>query len=107
MKDLPQFKPQDRKQVEIFITRVLTLPGGDLTHLSELITYPDGHFRAIFNPSYFVLPAGQPEPSKSQWNSLKKKVKRHDSRAFVFKEHGTVPCNGAKCYYLDFGFFAE
>lgn len=107
MKDLPQFKPQDRKQVETFIARVLTLPGGDLTHLNELIAYPDGHFRAVFNPSYFVLPEGQHEPSKSQWNSLKKRVKRHDSRAFVFKEHGTVPCNGKKCFYLDFGFFAE
>ena len=50
------------------------------------------------------------EPSKSQWSTLKKQLKRRDHQIFVFKEYGTVPCNAetdATCLYLDFGFFLD
>lgn len=107
MSDLPDFQSRPRDQVYTFISRILTLPGGNQTHLHELMGYGDGHYRAVFSPSYFVLPEGQTQPSKSQWSSLKKRIKRHDSRAFIFKEHGEMPVNGQRFCYIDFGFFME
>jgi hypothetical protein len=72
-----------------------------------LVEYPDGHYRALFDPALFVLPAGQSAPSKSQWNNLKKRMKRHEPLVFVFKEHGEATGgDGSQCYYVDFGFFA-
>ncbi len=112
MKELPRFKARNREAVLDFIAEVLTnRQRPDQTCLVELVAYRDGHYRAIFDPAYFVLLEGQQQPSKSQWNSLKKKMKRRDRRVFIFKEHGEVPCprdhgGAGRCYYLDFGFFA-
>ncbi len=109
MSTLPKFRKMRRDDVEAFINALLTqkheLPPRQ--YLRQLIEYDDKHFRAIFEPSYFMLAEGQSEPSKSQWNNLKKKIKRHDSRIFLFKEHGTIQVAGEKLYYLDFGFFLE
>jgi hypothetical protein len=108
MSDLPEFRARPRQQVESFARVVFNNePGRNTTHLFQLIDYPDGHYRAIFKPSYFILPEGQTVPSKSQWSSLKKKMKRHDHQVFVFKAYGEVPCGQERCYYLDFGFFAH
>ena len=77
----------------------------------QVITYDDNHFRAIFRKDYFALAEGQTEPSRSQWNTLKKHMKRLDNDVFVFKNYGEAPCGanvrepGATCYYVDFGFF--
>lgn len=77
-----------------------------VTQLVDLIAYEDGHYRAIFKPDYFVLTGDA--PTKSQWNTLKKHLKRIDDQVFIFKEHGDVPCgDGERCYYLDFGFFSQ
>jgi hypothetical protein len=54
-----------------------------------------------------VLADGATEPSKSQWNSLKKRFKRAAPYVFMFKEHGAAECEGGACYYLDFGFFED
>lgn len=104
MKDLPRFKVLPREVVLKVISPVLTQ--GLTSALRDLIEYPDGHYRVIFDPAYFVLQVGQSEPSKSQWNTLKKKLKRHDPRVFVFKEHDAITHDGQRCYFLDFGFFA-
>ncbi len=111
MTSLPEFQPRPREVVISLLQEIFSHDGDRRhTHFHRIEVYPDGHFRAIFRPSYFILPEGQHEPSKSQWNTLKKKLKRHAPRLFVFKEHGEVPCDGAagdRCYYVDIGFFAH
>lgn len=116
MKALPTFKPRPHAYVHDFISRVLVNSQvSEDTHLRDLVTYPEGYYRAIFAPTYFVLAEATTEPTKSQWNTLKKRVKRLNPGVFVFKEYGIIPCNAAApagqpddyCLYLDFGFFAH
>ncbi|HLA45770.1 MAG TPA: hypothetical protein VJZ27_20145 [Aggregatilineales bacterium] len=112
MKDLPDFVPRSFDQVQVFIERVLTgHETPDETCLVNLIVYDDFHFRALFQKRYF----NADPPSKSQWNTLKKKLKRFDRQVFVFKDHGEAGCESGEapvsspeqsCYYLDFGFLA-
>lgn len=91
--------------VQRFAKRAFTHPGSEgHSHLLRLIPHDDGYYRALFAPAYFILSEGQTEPSKSQWNTLKKKLKRLDKQAFVFKEHGETQHEGEQAYYLDFGF---
>jgi hypothetical protein len=104
MSDLPRFQKRSQQAVQDYIGRVLN--HGDRpedTTLQELIAYEDGHFRAIFRREYFALQEGHTEPTKSQWNTLKKRMKRMDRRVFVFKEHGI----SGDDLYVDFGFFAD
>lgn len=104
MKDLPRFRKRSREKTLALISEVLTNRQVDATvsQLERLEEFESGYFRAIFRRSYFVLPEGQTEPSKSQWSGLKKKLKRHEPTVFVFKEHGEVAPGGS--FYLDFGF---
>lgn len=102
---LPKFKVRALEKVRELLEEVFTFK--DVCYLRELIPFEDGHYRAVFDPAFFVLAAGQVEPSKSQWNTLKKKLKRRDEKVFVFKEHGEIVEGDARLYYLDFGFFAE
>lgn len=110
---LPEFQKHPREATIAFAKEIFST-GGTVhgSHFVRLIEYGDGHYRAVFRPSYFILPEGQHQPSKSQWNSLKKKIKRHNPRVFIFKEHGEIPCGTGdsqdeRCYYVDFGFFAH
>ncbi len=98
MKDLPRFTPYRRDYVESLIKRVLSK--GEEDFFYSLTEYDDGHYRAEFETAYF----GDTPPSKSQWNTLKKRLKRHNEKIFVFKEQGETPEGKL---YLDFGFFAE
>ncbi len=104
MKPLPNFIPQDRHYVEELLGRILSHTNDDdETFLIELIQYEDHHFRVIFSTEYFQRDTPKNEllsPTKSQWNTLKKKLKRHDRRIFVFKEHGLIGQHA----FLDFGF---
>src|SRR4051812_37069846 len=106
MKDLPKFKAQKNEDVIEFITRVFTHPNKpEESYFRRLIEYEDGHYGAEFNLSYFI---STDVPTKSQWNSLKKKLRRHDKKTFVFKEHCIVPCdNTVSCGLIEFGFFAH
>jgi hypothetical protein len=105
MKELPEFKTQRREFVTEFLRQVFTHPNQDRSHFVRLVEYPDGHYSAVFSLSYF---ASGDEPTKSQWNSVKKKLKRHDKRIFVFKDHSVIDCDAsARCGSLDFGFFAH
>lgn len=107
MKALPEFKPHHRTSVLKYLDQVLTNHESSASHLHNLIEYEDGHYRALFRPDYFVLAEGQTTPTKSQWNSLKKKMRRQNPALFVFKEHGEVEDAGERYCYVDFGFFAR
>ena len=109
LKPLPQFHRRSFNYAQRYAARALTNERqANATRLVQLIPYPDGHYRAIFKQDYFVLPEGQAEPSKSQWNTLKKHMKRMESDVFIFREHGETDCApGERCYYVDFGFVAH
>ena len=106
MKDLPEFKAHKHEEVVMFITQVLTHPNKpEETYFRRLVEYEDGHYGAEFSLSYF---ASTDIPTKSQWNSLKKKLKRHDKKAFVFKDYSIVPCaDSVSCGFVEFGFYAH
>lgn len=104
--DLPEFDKRPHNRVLPYTKSIF---GANFVRLTG---FDDGHFRVIFKSSYFVVQEGKSEPSKSQWNTLKKKMKRHHKGVFVFKETGTADCvvptgQDYNCYYLDFGFFAN
>jgi hypothetical protein len=103
--ELPEFRHVKRAYAARLIHSVLTHERGSA--LLELVAYDDHHFRVIFASSYFQLAEGNEAPSKSQWNTLKKKLKRRDRTIFVFRAHGlldnTDAGNEGK-YFLDFGF---
>jgi hypothetical protein len=115
VKDLPEFKRFGKDFVTQFANQVLAHPNQpEHSYFRRLIQYEDGHYGVVFSLDYFALadnstPADA--PTKSQWNSLKKKLKRHDKRVFVFKEHTIEGCNApddsARCGCLEFGFFAH
>lgn len=106
--DLPQFARRTYAFVHTFTADALTnLHVAETTQLRHLIAYDDGHFRALFDPAYFVLQPGRSEPSKSQWNTLKKHLKHLDRRVFIFKQYGTLIYEGQVCCYLDFGFLKD
>lgn len=102
MKPLPSFVHKDIAYATDFMSRVLRHPNSDTTFLIEVQSFDDHHFRAIFDVSYFYRESQDTPPSKSQWNSLKKKLKRHNPTVFVFKDYGL---NGDQAY-LEFGFLA-
>lgn len=101
--DLPEFSVKDAKQ------RALPFAKGVFAEsLTTLTIEDDGRCRAIFKKSYFALQGDNTEPSKSQWSTLKKKLKRHNRGVFVFKEVGEIACQeeaDSQCYYIDFGFY--
>lgn len=109
MRDLPRFRRRSPEDVRIFMTHILTNKVDARSALVRLVERDDHSFRAIFAARYFVINPGESEPSKSQWNSLKKKLKRAAPDAFIFKEHGPCECEPGRpgCCYLDFGYFAE
>jgi hypothetical protein len=103
MKPLPGFKTRRPEEVEVYTTQMLTHSDEpERSYFQRLETFDDGHYRAIFSLEYFRK---TDEPTKSQWNSLKKKMKRHDKQVFIFKEHGLF--TGENAGYIDFGFFAH
>lgn len=104
MKDLPPFIHRFHATVDEYANRVFTHVGQEESALVELIQYEDEHFRAIFRLNFFVLAEGATEPSKSQWNTLKKRMKRMNKTVFTFKEHGQLEHQGQVCGYVDFGF---
>lgn len=105
MKDLPEFQHRSQAVVAAFLEQALTHPNlPEKSYFRQLIPYEDGHFRVIFSLDYL---GNVENPSKSQWNSLKKKLKRHDKRIFVLKEHGLMPCDSGeeRCGFVEFGYF--
>jgi hypothetical protein len=109
MKALPVFRRRPYHEVRALMTGLLTNKQDARTTLSALIEREDHSFRVVFEARYFVLNEGETEPSKSQWNNLKKKFKRVAPFVFIFKEHGSAPCEDGTpgCYYIDFGYFVD
>ncbi len=110
--ELPQFRRVKRAYAASIVHSVLSGARGPA--LLKLTEYEDGHFRAMFAASYFQLAEGRDGPSKSQWNTLKKKLKRRNRSIFVFRDHGDIDCGkvgigqgGAACLFLDFGFMVD
>ncbi len=98
MTDLPDFRQPPDDYVQGFAETVF---GASVLQAVE--QQAGGYYRATFATGYFTLQPGHTEPSKSQWNTLKKRMKRINPGVFVFKAHGT---EGDTCY-VDFGFFAD
>lgn len=108
---LPSFRRVKRRYAASIIHGVLAGPQGSA--LLKLHEFEDGHFRAIFSPRYFQLPSERAQPSKSQWNTLKKRLKRRDRSIFIFRDYGEIDCRRAgvseradaeSCLFVDFGF---
>ncbi len=106
MKELPKFKVYRREDVIIFVERVFSHPNKpEESFFRYLVEYDDGHYGAEFSLDYFINPE---LPTKSQWNGLKKKMRRHNKRVFVFKEYKLVSCDDPRsCGFVEFGFFAD
>ncbi|MCY3833178.1 MAG: hypothetical protein OXG85_09180 [Chloroflexi bacterium] len=111
-KELPRFRNVQRRYAAAIIHDALSGPAGSA--LLKLTQFDDHHFRAIFDSKFFQLPAGEELPSKSQWNTLKKRLKRRDRSIFVFREYGPIDCgelakprSAGNCLYLDFGFLSQ
>jgi hypothetical protein len=105
MKALPDFRARPIEEVRSLLERVFSHEStGQQTHFLEVILYPDDHYRAVFSLKYFTLADSTGSPSKSQWNNLKKRLKRHAPPVFVYKETGILSEGRG---YLDFGFFAH
>ena len=107
--DLPQFRKVKRSYAAAIIHRALSGPRG--AALLQLIEFDDHHFRAVFDLKHFQLAEGKKLPSKSQWNSLKKRLKRRDRSIFIFRQYGRIDCAAQgkhlaanTCLYIDFGF---
>ncbi|MEO1289594.1 MAG: hypothetical protein AAFV93_17655 [Chloroflexota bacterium] len=101
--DLPEFDHAHAKRQGLVFSKSVF---GE--KFKKLTIEDDGRCRITFDKSYFVLQGDNTEPSKSQWSTLKKKMKRHNRGVFVFKETGETPClpeSQTTCYYVDFGFF--
>ena len=110
--ELPHFRKVKRSYAASMIHSALSGPGGSA--LLQLIDFDDHHFRAVFHLRYFQLAPGKDMPSKSQWNTLKKRLKRRDRSIFVFRQYGKADCpSSAKalpagvCLYIDFGFLLD
>ncbi len=104
MKELPQFIPMDTEFVDSFVRDILHDPQSqDADFVVALLFQKGNAFRVIFDVAYFSKGDAAPNPTRSQWNTLKKKFKRRHQHVFVFKEHGTTADGN---YFLDFGFMA-
>lgn len=107
--DLPRFRKVKRRYAASLVHSALSGPQGSA--LLQLLEFDDHHFRAIFDVSYFQPVKGNCAPSKSQWNSLKKRLKRRDRSIFIFRQYGPLDCEAAgkspsanTRLYIDFGF---
>jgi len=113
--ELPEFQNRKMHIVLPYMTRLLGMSGGSA--IVKLINYDDKSFRVIFKSTFFQLQEGETKPTKSQWSTLKKRMKRHDQSVFVFKKHGEIDCSEAgdsvsdtrdyDCLFIDFGFLAR
>lgn len=100
--ELPEFAKRKKHEVNKLLTSVF-----GIENMVKLDEFEDHHFRVLFKPEFFILNPDATEPSKSQWNTLKKKLKRRDRQLFIFKQYGDILHDGEQAYYLDFGFFLD
>lgn len=102
LKLLPKFIPTSIDKADTYIRAVLKdNKTTDDDFVENLEMFEAGYFRVIFDGAYFNRDYSP--PSRSQWNTLKKKMKRHNPLVFIFKEYGTFEDGN---YFLDFGFLS-
>lgn len=107
--ELPEFQKGNPQKAKQFAASVFK------GSLLDVIAYDDGHYRAVFKSTFFTLHDDADAPTKSQWSTLKKRMKRRNRQTFIFKEQGELDCDmlygeaerNYACYYVDFGFFKE
>lgn len=104
---LPDLAYRDLESVQAFSERALHRgDAAEETSFLGIDALPAHVFRAYFDPAFFTLAEGQSEPSKSQWNTLKKRMKRLHPLVFVLRNYGEIDHESfGKCCYIDFGFF--
>lgn len=98
MQGLPQF----RRVTEDYATQFAERVFGEA--FNGLHSQPGHYYRALFNESYFTIQPGNDKPSKSQWNTLKKRMKRMNPSVFILREYGDITHEGEAMVYIDFGF---
>jgi hypothetical protein len=98
MTTLPDFLPTPPEYAHAFAVRVF---GDALVGVTEGTQHT---FRALFELSYFTLADDATEPSRSQWNTLKKRMKRMNPAVSALKSTGIQDCGELSCGYVDFGF---
>ncbi len=102
--DLPEFEKRPKSRVLPLVNQAF-----GIENVVRLDVHNDGHYRLILKPTVCTLAEGATEPSKSQWATLKKRLKRRDRKVFMFKDYGVMNLeqgsNTMKYYYLEFGFF--
>jgi hypothetical protein len=99
--ELPRFRKMRFDTVHQFASHAISHEGKSA--LKQLIPHDDHHFRALFSADYFMLGEDRPAPTRSQWSTLKKRLKRLRHDVFIFKDYGRQ----GDLYYVDFGFFYE
>lgn len=102
--NLPELEKRPKSRVMPLVQNAF-----GVEHVARLDDDGQGKFRVLLKRSVCQLAEGTNEPSKSQWGTLKKRLKRRDHRVFIFKQHGLLEegegSNSRTYYYLDFGFF--
>lgn len=101
MQELPPFRQTKPGYAHQYAQRVF----GDALH--DVLPQEGGYFRALFTDGYFTIQPGNDVPSKSQWSTLKKRMKRIHRGVFVLRESGETTHEDETFYYLDFGFLPE
>jgi len=101
MKGLPDFRAVSPIYAEEFAREVF----GEAYR--ALLSQEGGYYRVLFAESYFTIQPGNDAPSRSQWNTLKKRMKRVNPGVFVLKETGETDRDGTIFCYIDFGFLRE
>lgn len=101
MQELPQFDQVPAGYATNYAQTVLG------SSLQAVLPQPKDYFRAIFDVGYFTIQPGNDKPSKSQWNTLKKRMKRINRGVFILREYGEIAYNGETRCYIDFGFLQD
>jgi len=113
MSKLPNLQARSLDAVQRFATRALNRgANAEDTELLGVEALPDNLYRAYFRLEFFnfgeqaVNVDDPPTPSKSQWNTLQKRIKRMDKKAFTPRSYGNITHDEwGVCCYIDFGFF--
>jgi hypothetical protein len=101
MQELPNFQDVPPGYAHNYAQTVLG------NSLRELLPQPKGYYRALFDVTYFTIQPGNDKPSKSQWNTLKKRMKRINRGVFILREYGEIAYDGETLCYIDFGFLQD
>ena len=100
MENLPHLSKPPAPYVERYLQQVFA------DHFVAVEELEDHLYRAVFALDYFQRdePSTETAPSKSQWNTLKKRMKRINHGVFTSREHGILE---EQIGYVVFGFLRD